>query len=99
LLELTYRQTTRIWSGIDGGATGLQHAKRERHSNRADGEEFQRSVLRRMQERYEDFGTLAAEHLASHVGWKVHAGMVPRRMKQAGMWHGHRRRKPCRQPR
>jgi hypothetical protein len=47
-----------------------------------------------MQERYADFGpTLAAEHLASHVGWKVHAATVPRRMKQAGMWHGQRNRR------
>lgn len=101
LLELSYRQAKRIWARYRrGGAKALQHGNCGRHSNRAYEEGFQRAVLRRMQERYADFGpTLAAEHLGKDDGLQVHAETLRRWMKRAGLWRGQRRRKPYRQRR
>jgi hypothetical protein len=61
---------------------------------------FQGAVLRRMQERYADFGaTLAAEHLGRDDGLQVHAETLRHWMKRAGLWREQRRRKPYRQRR
>ena len=57
-------------------------------------------MLRRVEERYGDFGpTLASEHLASEDGLQVPAETLRRWMKQAGLWKRKRRRKPYRQRR
>jgi len=101
LLELSYRQTKRMWARYrGGGAKALQHRNCGRRSNRAYPEEFRRRVLHRVQERYADFGaTLASEHLASDDGLKIPAESLRRWMREAGLWSRRRKRKPYRQRR
>ena len=101
LLELSYRQSKRIWARYRaGGAKALQHGNCGRVSNRAYGAEFRAAVLKQVQARYEDFGpTLACEHLASDDGLAVHAETLRRWRKEAGLWQRQRRRKPYRQRR
>jgi transposase len=101
MLELSYRQSKRIWARYrEGGAKALQHGNCGRVSNRAYPLKFRALVLKQVQSRYEDFGpTLAAEHLASDDGLKVHAETLRRWRKEAGLWQRQRRRKPYRQRR
>ena len=101
MLGISYRQGKRIWARYGkGGAQALQHGNCGRASNRAYSEKFRQAVLRRVQERYEDFGpTLAAEHLASDDEMLVHAETLRCWMKQAGMWRRQRRRSAYRQRR
>jgi transposase len=101
MLGISYRQGKRIWARYrEGGAKALQHGNCGRVSNRAYSEKFRQTVLRRVKERYEDFGpTLAAEHLASEDQMRVHAETLRGWMKQAGMWRGQRRRSAYRQRR
>jgi transposase len=101
LLELSYRQSKRIWARYRaGGAKALQHGNCGRVSNRAYTTKFRAAVLKQVQARYEDFGpTLAAEHLASDDGLEVQAETLRRWMKEAGLWRRQRRRKPYRQRR
>jgi transposase len=101
MLDLSYRQTKRVWARYRvGGAKALQHGNCGRVSNRAYPTKFRAGVLKQVQARYEDFGpTLAAEHLASDDGLKVHAETLRRWLKEAGLWQRQRRRKPYRQRR
>jgi transposase len=101
LLELSYRQAKRVWARYRvGGAKALQHGNCGRVSNRAYTAKFRAEVLQQVQARYQDFGpTLAAEHLASDDGRKVHAETLRRWMKQSGLRQRQRRRKPYRQRR
>ena len=101
LLQLSYRQSKRIWSRYRaGGAQALQHGNCGRVSNRAYTAAFRAAVLKQVQARYEDFGpTLASEHLASDDGLGVHAETLRRWLKEAGLWQRRRRRKPYRQRR
>ena len=101
LLELSYRQSKRIWARYrSGGAKALQHGNCGRVSNRAYRAEFRAAVLEQVKTRYADFGpTLAAEHLASDDGLNVHAETLRRWRKEAGLWQRQRRRKPYRQRR
>jgi transposase len=101
LLELSYRQTKRVWARYcGGGAKALQHGNCGRGSNRAYGAEFRQAVLGRVRERYADFGpTLASEHLVSDDGLQVHAESLRGWMREAGVWQRKRRRKPYRQRR
>jgi transposase len=101
LLELSYRQSKRIWARYRaGGAKALQHGNCGRVSNRAYPAKLRAAVLQQVQARYEDFGpTLASEHLASDDGLEVHAETLRRWMKKAGLWQRQRRRKPYRQRR
>ena len=101
LLELSYRQAKRVWARYrGGGARALQHGNCGRRSNRAHATEFRAAVLERVRERYLDFGpTLAAEHLASDDGLKIHAESLRRWMREAGVWQRRRKRKPYRQRR
>jgi transposase len=101
LLELSYRQTKRMWARYrGGGAKALQHRNCGRRSNRAYPGEFRRRVLNRVQERYADFGaTLASEPLASDDGLKIPAESLRRWMREAGLWSRRRKRKPYRQRR
>jgi transposase len=101
LLELSYRQAKRIAARYrEGGAKALQHGNCGRVSNRAYPAKYRAAVLKQVQVRYEDFGpTLASEHLASDDGLDVHAETLRRWMKEAGLWHRQRRRKPYRQRR
>jgi transposase len=101
LLELSYRQAKRVWARYrGGGARALQHGNCGRRSNRAYPAEFRQKALDRVGERYADFGaTLAAEHLASDDGLKIHAESLRRWMREAGLWRRQRRRQPYRQRR
>lgn len=101
LLGLSYRQAKRVWARYrGGGAKALQHGNCGRRSNRAYAAEFREAVLNRVRERYGDFGaTLAAEHLASEDGLRIHAESLRRWMREAGMWRRQRRRQPYRQRR
>ena len=101
LLELSYRQTKRVWARYrGGGAKALQHRNCGRRSNRAHAAKFRQAVLDRVRERYADFGpTLASEHLASDDGLRVHAESLRRWMREVGLWQRKRKRKPYRQRR
>jgi hypothetical protein len=56
LLELSYRQTKRVWARYrGGGAKALQHRSCGRRSNRAYTATFRGQVLGRVKERSADF--------------------------------------------
>jgi transposase len=100
LLRVSYRQAKRLWKRYrEEGAAGLKHRSAGRTSNRAGDEKFRQKVLRRVREKYggavgERFGpTLAAEHLASEDGLKVHAETLRRWMLTEGLWSRERKRR------
>src|SRR3984893_11681581 len=106
MLELSYRQTKRLWKRYRGeGAKGLQHRSAGRSSNRAKPEKFRRKVLQLIREKYsgteqERFGpTLAAEHLADEDGLEVGEETLRRWMLAEGLWSRARRRKAHRKRR
>src|ERR1700751_1437160 len=106
ILELSYRQTKRLWKRYQGeGAKGLQHRSAGRGSNRAKPEEFRRKVLQLIRKKYsgtqqERFGpTLAAEHLADEDGLEVGEETLRRWMLAEGLWSRVRRRKAHRKRR
>ena len=101
LLEISYRQAKRLWKRYrEGGREALQHRSCGRGSNRAKPARLRRQVLKRVQERYADFGpTLASEHLREEDGLEVHAETLRRWLKEAGMSRRQRRRKPYRKRR
>jgi len=86
LLELSYRQGKRLWRRYRAsGAAGLQHGLCGRSSNRGHTAEFRSAVLRRVEERYSDFGpTLASEHLATDDGLGVARETLRRWLRAAG---------------
>src|SRR6267154_1009074 len=100
LLRVSYRQAKRLWKRYrDEGAAGLQHRSAGCRSNRAHDEKFRQKVLRRVREKYggavgQRFGpTLAAEHLESEDGLKVHAETLRRWMLAEGLWSRERKRR------
>jgi transposase len=100
LLRLSYRQTKRVWKRYgEEGAAGLKHRSAGRRSNRAYAEKFRRKVLGLVREKYgggvgERFGPrLAAEHLATEDGQRVHAETLRRWMLAEGLWSRERRRR------
>ena len=101
LMRLSYRQAKRVWARYrGGGAKALQHRHCGASSNRAYAAEFRRTVLRRVRERYLDFGpTLAAEHLGADDGLVVQRQTLSRWLVEAGIWRGQRRRDRYRQRR
>jgi transposase len=101
LLEISYRQTKRLWKRYrEGGREALQHRSCGRTSNRAKPVGLRRRVLKRVQQRYADFGaTLASEHLREEDGLEVHAETLRRWLKEAGMSRRQRKRKPYRKRR
>jgi len=86
LLGLSYRHGRRLWRRYrTGGAAGLQHGLCGRSSNRGHAAEFRSSVLKRVEERYADFGpTLASEHLAVDDGLGVARETLRRWLRAAG---------------
>src|SRR5947207_1351930 len=53
ILELSYRQTKRLWKRYRGeGAKGLQHRSAGKGSNRAKPEEFRRKVMQLIRKKY-----------------------------------------------
>jgi transposase len=85
-LGLSYRQGKRLWSRYRAlGGAGLQHRLCGRGSNHGYGAEFRAAVLKRVEERYADFGpTLASEHLAADDGLAVSAETLRRWLRAAG---------------
>jgi transposase len=101
LLEISYRQAKRLWKRYrEGGREALQHRSCGRWSNRARPARLRRRVLKRVQDRYADFGpTLASEHLRDEDGLEVHAETLRRWLKEAGLSRRQRQRKPYRKRR
>ena len=101
LLGLSYRHTKRVWRRYDKeGSGGLQHRSCGRESNRAKPKKLRRQVLKRVRQRYGDFGpTLASEHLREEDGLEVHPETLRRWMREDGLSSKVRKRKPYRQRR
>jgi len=106
LLRVSYRQAKRQWKRYrEQGPAGLKHRSAGRPSPRARDERFRQRVLRRVLEKYrravgERFGpTLAAEHLESEDGLKVHAETLRRWMLAEGLWSRKRKGRRHRQRR
>jgi transposase len=100
-MQISYRQAKRLWKRYrEGGAQALQHGSCGRLSNRAKPAELRAKVLKRVRERYEGFGpTLASEHLREDDQLSVHAETLRRWMKEEGIGHRQRKRKPYRKRR
>ena len=100
LLELSYRQTKRVWRRYrEAGREGLKHGNAGRPSNRGKPGKVRRRVLHLLQKKYsgseqERFGpTLAAEHLASDDHVEVNAQTLRRWMLSEGLWSRARKRR------
>ncbi len=94
LLGLSYRQGKRLWVRYrKDGAAGLQHGLCGRVSNHGYGAEHRAKVLKRVAERYGDFGpTLASEHLAADDQLTVSPETLRRWLRAAGEPCVHKRR-------
>ena len=101
LMEVSYRQAKRIWKMFQSrGAAGLQHGNCGRGSNRAYKAEFRARVMKRVRERYADFGaTLASEHLAEEDGLKIGAETLRRWQRAEGLGGPRRKRRAYRKRR
>jgi transposase len=106
ILGLSYRQAKRIWRRYQKeGAEGLQHRSVGRESGRSKPKKFRLKVLRLVRQKYsgevgERFGpTLAAEHLGSEDGMKVHPETLRRWMLAEGLWSRMRKRRAHRKRR
>jgi transposase len=106
ILGLSYRQTKRIWRRYrEEGGEGLQHRSVGRASGRNKPKKFRLKVLRLVRRKYSGevgvrFGpTLAAEHLESEEGMKVHPETLRRWMLGEGLWSRMRKRKAHRKRR
>src|SRR6185312_1549810 len=88
-----YRQCRRQYKRYrEQGDRGLLHLGRGRRSNRGHAAGVKERVLRRYQERYEDFGpTLAAEKLVAE-GYTIDHETLRRWLLQAGLWRKRRQR-------
>ena len=100
MLELSYRQTKRVWRRYrERGGEGLKHGNAGRESNRGKPKKLRRRVLSLIQRKYsgsegERFGpTLAAEHLAEEDGIGIDHETLRRWMLEAGLWSRRRRAK------
>jgi transposase len=92
-MKTSYRNAKRLWKRYEeGGAEGLQHGNAGRTSNRARSEKERKKILRLVGEKYSGeegsrFGpTLAAEHLLSEDGLKIHPETLRRWMLSEGLW-------------
>lgn len=101
LLQLSYRQTKRIWQRFQQeGDAGLVHKGRGRPSNRRPVVGLQEQVLALYREHYHDHGpTLAAECLAEEQGVNVSVTTLRRWLVRAGLWSRKRQRKAHRRHR
>jgi len=86
LLGLSYRHGKRLLGRYrTDGAAGLQHGLCGRVSNHGYGAEHRAQVLKRVAERYVDFGpTLASEHLAADDQLSVSPETLRRWLRAAG---------------
>src|SRR4051794_29151040 len=99
LMEVSYRQAKRIWRRYrQEGGPGVVHRSAGRPSSRSKSKEVRERALALIREKYSGevgkrFGpTLAAEHLNSDDGLKLHPETLRRWMLEAGLWS--RERKP-----
>src|ERR1700693_1353860 len=106
LLAVSYRQAKRLARRYRAeGAKGLKHRSAGRPSNHARPSGERARALALVREKYSGpvdvrFGpTLAAEHLASEDGVRVHHDTLRRWMLTAGLWSRARKRAPHRQRR
>lgn len=92
-LQLSDRQVRRLLQRVrQQGDGGIVHGLRGRRSNRRIAAARQQQMLRRVQQRYADFGpTLASEHLAAE-GWTVSRETLRQWMSVAGLWRPRRQR-------
>ena len=93
-LDISYRQSCRSYRRYrEEGAKGLIHRNRGRPSNRAKPHEFRLEVVKRYDEKYEEFGpTFAAEKLAED-GFVLDHETLRRWLLAAGIWKKKRRRR------
>jgi hypothetical protein len=98
LMDVSYRQAKRIWRRYrQEGAPGLVHRSAGRRSSRSQPEQVRERALALIREKYsgevgQRFGpTLAAEHLNSDDGLKVHPETLRRWMLEAGLWSRERK--------
>ena len=106
MLGLSYRQGKRLWRRYrKKGVAGLVHGNTGRRSNQSKPRKFRAKVLRLVRTKYsggvdQRFGpTLAAEHLASEDGLKVHPETLRLWMLEEGLWSRTRQRQPYRRRR
>jgi len=106
LLAVSYRQAKRLARRYRAeGAKGLKHRSAGGASNHARPPAERERALALVREKYSGpvdvrFGpTLAAEHLASEDGVRVHHDTLRRWMLTAGLWSRARKRAPHRQRR
>ncbi len=92
-LRLSARQMRRLQARLRAeGDRGLVHRLRGRPSNRKIPTAIEERMVRRVQQRYGDFGpTLAAEKLALE-GLRVSRETLRQRMIEAGLWKPRRQR-------
>src|SRR5260370_9851490 len=100
LLELSYRQTKRVWRRYrDVGSEGLKKGNAGRPANRGKPGKVRRRVLHLLQKK--DSGSeegrlgpaLAAEHLDEEDGLVIDHETLRRWMVEAGLWSRQRKRK------
>ncbi len=98
LLELTTRQIRRLLRRVrDEGEAGLAHRGRGKPSNRQIPAKGKTKVLKLYAQRYGDFGpTLAAEKLAERHGLVVSTETLRRWLRDTGVDHFRRRKRPHR---
>src|SRR6202007_903241 len=86
-LKVTDRQVRRMLLRIrERGDGALVHGLRGRPSNRKLAARFEQKILKRLHQRYADFGpTLAAEHLAKE-GLPVSRETLRKWMTKAALW-------------
>jgi transposase len=98
LLGLTTRHIRRLIERVEqAGDQGLAHRGRGKPSNRRIPEQVKATVLTRYTQRYGDFGpTLAAEKLTEREGITISAETVRRGLRERGINHFTRRKRPHR---
>lgn len=98
LLGLTPRHIRRLLARVaQAGDQGLAHRGRGKPSNRRIPESVKAKVLRLYVQRYGDFGpTLAAEKLAEHHGLTVSNETLRSWLREEGVTHFRRRKRPHR---
>ena len=98
LLGLTTRHIRRLIARVEqAGDQGLAHRGRGKPSNRRIPEKVKTTVLKLYEKQYEDFGpTLAAEKLAEYHGITISAETMRGWLRDAGIDHFTRRKRPHR---
>ena len=98
LLGLTPRHIRRLLARVaQAGDQGLAHRGRGKPSNRRIPEPVKAKILRLYVQRYGDFGpTLATEKLAEHHGLTVSAETLRSWLREEGVTHFRRRKRPHR---